>query len=264
LFLQVNAKGDGPPIVLIHGALLDSRFWEPQLAAFSASGYRAIALGLEGFWPDTFDPGRFSAERHVRAISTFIGDYGRPVHLVGHSRGGRLALAVAAQLPERIASLVLVEAGGARSPGFFTAAPVAQHPGPQIDGMTLLDEGDVEGALRNYIDTGQGEGAWDRSPALFKSLARDNVRTLYGMAADKTHPLSRDVALKVTAPTLLIEGTASPQTFARINDVLEETIDDTLRIRFEAGDHFLMLRAPARFNAAVTDFVARHEHTVKS
>lgn len=255
MFLEAVSQGEGPAIVLVHGALSDARSWAPQLEAFSAAGFQALALRLEGFWPDPFEPARFSALRHAEAIAAFVEQQSRPVHLLGHSRGGRLALAVAARRSQAIASLVLVEAGGPRAPAFFGSAEEAPHAGPKDDALALLAAGEVDRALQAYLDAGQGEGAWERSPAGFKALARANVATLYGMAMDVSEPLSRDVAAQVKCPALLVEGTSSPPVFRKINDVLEATLPDTRRIRLPGADHFLALTHAERFNVAVLDFV---------
>src|SRR3954463_5631220 len=99
------SAGRGAPVVLVHGALCDWRWWEPQLAAIAAHG-QAIAVSLSGFHPTPpLPPEEFSAERHIAELGAFLQRLGAPVHLVGHSRGGRIALHVAAQFPKVVRSL---------------------------------------------------------------------------------------------------------------------------------------------------------------
>ena len=166
---------------------------------------------------------------------------------------------MAARRPERVASLVLVEAGGPRALDFFAGPAEAPHAAPADEALARLAAGEIDEALQAYIDAGQGEGAWDRSPAVFKALASDNADTLQGMAVDKSVPLSRETAARFNGPTLLIEGTASPPVFARINDVLEAVMPNAARLRFDGADHFLTSCVADPFNAAVLAFVATHE-----
>src|SRR3954469_23986513 len=115
--------GSGEPVVFVHGAFCDWRFWEPQLEAIGRT-HRAIAVSLSGYHPDAFtESGEFSAERHIRELGAFLASLDAPVHLVGHSRGGRIALHVASRFQPAIRSLVLLEPGGEMEPGFLLPRP---------------------------------------------------------------------------------------------------------------------------------------------
>jgi pimeloyl-ACP methyl ester carboxylesterase len=251
--------GEGPPVVMIHGALCDFRVWGPQLEPLAAAGFRAIALPLEGYHPDPFELSRFSACRHVDAIGAVLGGLGRRAHLVGHSRGGRLALSVAEAFPQTLASLTLVEPGGQREPGFLGPEPDARpaDPSPQTVALALLDDGNAEAALRSFIDAGDGEHAWDHAPELFKACARDNAQTLRGMAVDRTCPITRAAAQSVACPTLLVAGDLSPALFHRVADVLEAALPDPHRVLLRGANHFLTMKRAEAFNAALIAFLKR-------
>lgn len=263
MFIDVQMRGHGPLIVLIHGAVCDSRVWRPQLNEFSMRGFQAVALGLEGFYPDVFDVSHFSASRHVESICRYIEKCGQPVHLLGHSRGARLAIAIAARLPGCITSLVAVEPGGVQANGFLHKE-MPPKVGAEVFVFELLEQGKVDEALRYYFNFGHGPGAWERAPALLKAAARVNAGTLYGTTVDNTEPLSRAVAMKIQAPTLLVEGTESPSAFSSINDVLEEVIPNVTRVRIESGDHFLPLKLAEQFNELVIQFVRKCETRASS
>ena len=103
--------GSGPPLVFVHGAVGDLRVWEPIREPI-ASRHRFVAPTLRYFgtgeWPD--EGGRFSVDTHADDIAAFIEalDLG-PVHLVGWSYGGNIAVAVALAHPEVVRSLILFE-----------------------------------------------------------------------------------------------------------------------------------------------------------
>lgn len=230
-------------VVLLHGALSDARMWAPIVARLAQAGIAAAAPAMAGFHPDRFDPATFSGAAHVAALGAMLEAAGAPVHLVGHSRGGRLALALAAAHPRLVRSLLLIEPGGAAEPDFFPSPPPVA-PLDKDTLLALLAQDTHETAARFYIDAGHGTGAWDGAPEDFRRIARDNVPTLSGTLADRTVPLSRTTAASVACPTLLVTGTASPPSFDHIADVLEQSLPDYRRLRVAGQDHFYPQRAP--------------------
>ena len=47
--LEVDVRGDGPPVLLVHGWPDDHHLWDAQADALVAAGYRTIAPDLRGF-----------------------------------------------------------------------------------------------------------------------------------------------------------------------------------------------------------------------
>ena len=89
--------------------------------------HRARSLSASaGFIPARRFPPRNSAERHVAELGAFIGSFGVPVYLVGHSRGGRIALHVAANRNRAVRLAVLIEPGGEMDRNFLLNPPQAQ------------------------------------------------------------------------------------------------------------------------------------------
>lgn len=247
--------GRGETLLLVHGAFCDYRYFEPQLEHFSAT-HRCVSVSLAGHHPRPVDaPEAASAEAHVEELGLLLGELGTPVHLVGHSRGGRIALHVAARWPQHLKSLVLVEPGGIMAPGFLGTAPPPAAPDMRAQSLALIERGAVEEGLRLYLDSGQGAGAWAAAPEIFRRIAPDNARTLSSMIPDRSAPLDRAVAAQVAAPTLILVGRDSPQLFHRIGEALSESLADS-ELTPVAGDHFCNLRDVAGFNAIVADFLA--------
>ncbi|MFQ1084981.1 alpha/beta fold hydrolase, partial [Bordetella trematum] len=76
-----------------------------------------LAVSLRHFWPERWDGcgDGFSFSRHTEDVLAFIDQVaGGDAHLVGHSRGGRIALEAALRSPARVRSLGLADPGLSR------------------------------------------------------------------------------------------------------------------------------------------------------
>ena len=69
-----------------------------------------------------------------------------------------------------------------------------------------ITAGDVDGGLKFFFDTIEGDGAWARLPAAPRQQLRDNAYTLIGQARDKRPPFSKADAESIQMPTLFIGG----------------------------------------------------------
>jgi pimeloyl-ACP methyl ester carboxylesterase len=253
--------GEGQPVVFVHGAFCDYRYWLPQLEIIGRR-HKAIAVSLPGYHPDRFpDAERFSAAAHVDELGEFLKRLDSPGHLIGHSRGGRIALNVAAKYENSVCSLVLIEPGGEMEPGFLPKVHASpEKPSSAIDvrkeAEALIVSGAKEDGMRLYIDNGHGKGAWSRLPSEVQKILLSSSETITGMLRDRTSPLAREVANAVSAPTLLIGGKDSPAVFARIIEVLEECLPNSARFDIDGADHFMSYAKASVFNRVILDWLA--------
>lgn len=104
--------GEGQDIVLIHGFGSDRLSWLGNSPALMTLG-RVHALDLPGHGESDTDVGDGSPQALMRAVAEAL-DENRiaRAHLVGHSLGGALALLLADQQPQRVASLSLIAPAG--------------------------------------------------------------------------------------------------------------------------------------------------------
>jgi pimeloyl-ACP methyl ester carboxylesterase len=100
-----------PPLVLVHGFLVDHREWE-DVAPRLAEGRRVLALDLPGSGESPIPAGEAPGlPLFVRAVAGAIRALcPGPVDLAGHSMGGGIVIALAAQHPELVRRLVPVDA----------------------------------------------------------------------------------------------------------------------------------------------------------
>src|SRR5260370_2989022 len=143
----------------------------------------------------------------------------RPVDLMGHSRGGHIAFRVAEQRPDLLRKVVLAEPGGDLDASLTPAAAVSGQPtlGVRVAAsVKKVVSGDIEGALMNFVDVIDGDGAWARLPAASRQPLRDNIFTLLGQAGEKRRPFAKAEVESITTPTLLIGGGATPRSFCQL------------------------------------------------
>ncbi len=118
LHLRDEGKADGVPIVLLHGSNASLHTWEPWVARLGGR-YRIISFdfpahGLTGPAPD----GQYTTVAYAKVLDAVVANRGLTRFVLGgNSMGGGVAARYAADHPERIAGLILVDAGGQPATG---------------------------------------------------------------------------------------------------------------------------------------------------
>ncbi|WP_219815409.1 alpha/beta fold hydrolase [Arthrobacter sp. B0490] len=115
--IRVRYRDEGdrerPPVLLLHGIGRSLEDWE-GLYGRLAPDHRVISVDLPGFGLSDRTAGRYSLEsmaRFVIAVLDTLGEH-RPLHVVGNSLGGAIALKISALEPQRVRSLVLANSAG--------------------------------------------------------------------------------------------------------------------------------------------------------
>jgi pimeloyl-ACP methyl ester carboxylesterase len=111
--IRVDGDPDKPPVLLLHGIGRSLEDWAPQYQRL-ATAYRVIALDIPGFG-FTARPGEpITLPALARGVVDTLDTLGeqRPLHVIGNSLGGAIALQLLVLQPERVASLVLVNSAG--------------------------------------------------------------------------------------------------------------------------------------------------------
>jgi pimeloyl-ACP methyl ester carboxylesterase len=199
--------GDGPPIVLVDGAMC-YRGAGPMdaLAQQLASSFTVLTYDRRGRGEST-DTSPYAAEREIEDLSALIDEAGGEAYVYAISSGAALALATAAAGPH-INRLALYEPPFVAA--FEDAGRAAKY---SADLKALLDAGDRGGAVARFmtrvgvpqqmIDGAQASQGWPRMAAIAPTLAYDD-QLLAGCH------VPRDVASRITVPALLLSGGASP------------------------------------------------------
>jgi pimeloyl-ACP methyl ester carboxylesterase len=254
-------EGRGEPVVFVHGAIADLRFWEPQRETF-ADTHRFIAYTYRYHgndpWPD--DGKNYNGATHAADLAAFLaGLKAGPVHLVGLSYGGFLSAMVATEHPELLRTLTLAE------PAIFSLLtdPEAK---PAIDAFNkgaqevvgLLKAGDQPAALKTMVTLVTGDpDAFDKMPEPRRRVFEDNARTLALLFSSPLPPISCEALNKVKTPTLVVEGARTPDWFRRIDKAAVSCIAGSRFVTIPDASHPMSADNPAAFNRAVLEFIAK-------
>jgi pimeloyl-ACP methyl ester carboxylesterase len=111
---EARLRPDPPTVVFVHGLIMDnlSSFYYTLACPVAAVGAEVILYDLRGHGRSERPLTGYAVDDSVADLAGLLDSLGvdAPVHLVGNSYGGTVALAFAVAYPERIASLVLIEA----------------------------------------------------------------------------------------------------------------------------------------------------------
>jgi ribosomal-protein-alanine N-acetyltransferase len=243
--------GSGTPVVLLHGFGLDARMWSAQVAALRRR-HRVLAPDLPGFGANGAESGvARPAEAIFQLLSTkALG----PVHLVGLSFGGAVAVDFLLAHPDAVRTLVLVD-----------ALLLGERPG--IDSwstcMDRAQRGDLTGAraawfagelferLRMQPETRQ------RTQEMVDAYRCGHWRG--ALTTEWRQPDPKPFLKRVQCPALVLVGGADAPTFKAMASAYAQAIPQASLVELEGLGHMGPMEAPERINALLRDFLEEHE-----
>ena len=211
--------GAGSPIVLLHGPGEFSAVWGRAIPDLATS-HRVIVPDLPGHGASGLPDGRLDVERVLNWLNELIDQTcDRPPTVAGHLLGGAIALRFAANHPDRVRSLVLVDTFGLswNLPKLRFALPLAAYivrPTEQTRDR-FLDKCfvDFDGLREQFGDQWDAFGAQALEWAKSKT-SKATLRSL--MSGFGLRPIPAADLAQITAPTSLIWGRHDLQTPLRV------------------------------------------------
>jgi pimeloyl-ACP methyl ester carboxylesterase len=226
-------SGRGTPVVLIHGLSGSRRWWSKNIEELSRH-HLVASVDLVGFGRNRRFFGRSQLPLPFEDVAALLGrwidtSFDEPVHLVGHSMGGQIAIHLAAARPDVVRSLTLVNS---------TGQPFEIDPMSHLKNLLQPVPHGVLSFSRVLV--------WDFLRAGPISVAVATARLLTSDA--------RRFIDQVHVPTLLVWGDRDPIVPDRYAESMKKRIEESDLIILPKAGHVAMWDNAEVFNERVLDF----------
>jgi pimeloyl-ACP methyl ester carboxylesterase len=256
--LEYWVRGEGEPVVFLHGGILTDWFGPLADELSKAGSYRLISYHRPGYGSSTLPSQPITMAGQAECCLALIRHLGLvKAHLVGHSIGACIALQAALQEPESVASVALLE------PPVMTATP---DPSPALTVLRATaakwKQGDVAGAMDAFM---QGivdpdyERVLDATLGIWRENALKGTDAFFqtDQPAVQAWRFEKAEAARVQQPAILFLGENS----TRVNPI-REPVHRTLLAwlpnaeghTLEGASHLLPLQVPAQISGALAAF----------
>jgi pimeloyl-ACP methyl ester carboxylesterase len=271
-FVEVNGlqhhyvewgKPESPVVLLLHGFQSNAHTWD-TFSAVVADRYHVMALDQRGHGDTSWAPlADYTSDAFIRDIAGFIEALNlMPVMLVGHSMGGRHAAMLAADYPDLVHKIVIVDTPAELPPNILALRhqqpETDERPPPEtfesfevviangIAQYPLTPEAELRHAnYHNLYRRNDGKWAWRWDPALLnrRRLNRSSRPDLY------------QYLRRVTCPALLIRGQKSPLLTTEIAQKMLQALSSARMVEVADAAHTVNADNAAVFNSVTDAFL---------
>lgn len=255
-FAEVNGQriryedsgGEGAPVILSHGFLMDREMFAPQVDAL-APEFRVIAWDERGFGETEFDGQPFTYWDSARDCLGLLDhlEIDEAV-LGGMSQGGFLSLRAALLAPERVRALVLIDTqSGLEDP---ERLPVYRQ--MQETWLTVGPIDELTDAVANLIIGDPAvNGAWI---AKWKEMPRENMEAPGNCLFDRDDITDR--LGDISCPAIVFHGTADASIeMEKAEELCRGLSGCRALVRVEGGPHASNLTHPEAVNGPLLEFL---------
>lgn len=256
MFIELNgvrhsyvSKGEGPPVVLVHGLGGSLHTWWGVIETLSVH-HHVVALDLRGSGRSDAGSGGYSIQQWAQDVNALISALELPpVTLVGHSLGSLVVQQAALDKPEAIDQLVLV--GGI---SWF-------EPDTKKKYEERADAVEAEG-LDGIVDAWLAGALAPRTQAklpqlvgLLRDLYLRNDPTAYAKACRALAKMPRIAREDIGQPTLLLVGDHDRSTPIAMTEELHAEIPVSRVKVIPTAAHWPMLEQPDVLAAAILEYL---------
>ncbi|MES2510593.1 MAG: alpha/beta hydrolase [Pseudomonadota bacterium] len=240
--VEYQESGQGQPIVFVPGSFSTGSSWR-NISTPLSERYRAITTSLSGYGKtqERRQPGSDHIHDEMEVLEAVLQNVGAPVHLVAHSFGAWVALALATRRSPKLLSMTLLEptvfdlleSGGERALSQEVNAMTDRY-------MTEWESGHPQ-AVRHVIDFYGGAGTFDAyPPAVQERLISQTPTNILDWKAGYSNALKLADLGKLKVPTLVVCGAASHRAMERCNQLLVAQLPQAQLMTLQTANHFMI------------------------
>jgi pimeloyl-ACP methyl ester carboxylesterase len=254
--IYYEIRGQGSPVILIHGGLLNSKMWDDQFEVF-AEHYRVIRYDASSHGRSATPPDAYHDHEDLAALMDAL-EIERAV-IMGLSMGGRIAIDIALEHPDRVAAVVAV--------------------GPGLGGYRF--DSDEVTAGRQELNEAWGNQEWDRvveafqrswtdgpyrSPEEVDAGVREKVRVMIRETMNRApagevtegrtmRPPAVDRLKELSLPMLVVVGELDMPDIHEIADLLLAANPIASKTVVGGVAHVVNMENPVEFNRIALEFL---------
>ncbi len=252
LYYEITGEGE-PTIILLHGGMLDCTMWDDQFEELS-SDHRVLRYDASGHGRSALPPEAYWDHADLRALMDHL-EIDRAV-LVGLSMGGRVAIDMALEEPDRVQAVVAVGSGLS---GYRFSGPELEDNSKAM--IAAWKSGDfdalVEAFQRSWTDGPH------RQPDEVDAEVRERVRAMARNGAESTmegrtiHPPAIERLDELDLPMLVVVGELDMPGILEIADLLTDANPNAEIVTIPEVAHMVNLEVPERFNELLVEYLSR-------
>jgi pimeloyl-ACP methyl ester carboxylesterase len=252
--IAYEIRGEGEPLVLVHGLAYDRAGWGP-MPDLLAERYRVVLFDNRGVGESDAPEGPYTVAQMAGDVAAVLDDTGiERTNLLGVSLGGYIAQEFTLTWPERVDKLILAST----AVGGPTAYPMPQSTQDVFATFPLLER---EAGLRMFVENSLGERGVRERPELVEEIYRYRLghappvqAWMAQAAAGATYDDSERIGA-IDKPTLVIHGGGDVVVDPRNAELLGDLIPNArVEILAERG-HLMLWEEAERAARLVQEFL---------
>ncbi|MXV61882.1 alpha/beta fold hydrolase [Natronorubrum sp. JWXQ-INN-674] len=252
--IAYKRTGSGPPLVLVHGADVDHRFWDVSGVRESLAEHHTVyAMDCRGHGESEY-LGEFELEQEFEDIVAVVDSVDEPVHLVGESGGAFFSLEAALRT-DNVRTLTLHEPP---VPGFEDAR--AREGFETM--VAMLDEGNRDRALSTFLEGPAGvtleEVEQLRNHPIWPEYVETFIETVIPKIeaeAEADYQFDPDRFAQLTVPTLLLAASETAEWLLDATNAVADALPNARVVSIDGYGHGAVASAPDWFTSEVLGFV---------
>ena len=253
IYYEIAGSGE-PTVILLHGGMLDRRMWDEQFELL-AKTYRVLRYDADAHGNSILPPDAYWDSLNLRELLNGLG-IERAV-LVGLSLGGKTAIDLALENPERVEAIVAVSSGlsGYR----FTSDFYLEQKDVMIQAWKAGEFDVVVESFQRCWTDGPYRAPEDVDPEIrekVRSMARNGLE--HAMEGRMIDPPAIDRLGELELPMLVVVGELDMPGIREIADMVVAANPNAELVVVPDVAHMVNMEAPGRFNDLLLDYLARY------